>query len=50
MIFTLFTAQTSTASLERYYEGLPAYDTYMALRSLHINNSPDAFLNLAQFT
>ena len=47
--FTLFTAPTSIASLVLYFEGQPVYVTFMALRLLHINNFPDAFLNLVQF-
>ena len=46
---TLFIALTQTISWVHYFEELHVYVTFMALRSLHTNNSPDPSLNLAQF-
>ena len=46
---TLFIALTQATSWVHYFEELHVYVTFMALRSLHTNNSPDPSLNLAQF-
>ena len=49
MMILYFIALTQTTSWAHYFEELHVYVTFMALRSLHTNNSPDPSLNLAQF-